>query len=169
MAVNDRITVHSGGERIWGEEPGEQPTQSPEPTESPSPEPTASPTPSPTPEPTLSPTPEPTGSPTPGPGEGCQVAVTVQSQWSDGYVLQLQVSAVGGPIDGWTVEFNLPSGHSVVHHWSAELDTSGSQVTAENLSWNGALTPGGGTADWGFQGSRPGDGALPTGFTCTAR
>ncbi len=169
MAVNDRITVHSGGQRIWGEEPGEQPTTSPspEPTGSPSPEPTASPTASPTPSPTASPTAGPTTTPPPGDAE-CQATVTVQSQWADGYVLQVQVSAVGAPINGWTVEFTLPAGHSVTNHWSAELDVSGSSGTARNMSWNGALTPGGGTADWGFQGSRPGDGTLPTGFTCTA-
>lgn len=102
-----------------------------------------------------------------GPGDGCTATATVQSQWGQGYVMQVQVAPDGGTINGWTVGFALPSGHEIVNHWGAGLSGTGPDRTATNLDYNGNLSPGQ-AADWGFQASRPGGTELPTEFRCTA-
>jgi hypothetical protein len=102
-----------------------------------------------------------------GGGGDCTATASVQSQWGQGYVIQLAVTAGNSAISGWEVAFTLPAGHGFVNQWSADFGGSGQSVTAGNLSWNGNLGPGGST-EFGFQASRPGDGQLPAGFTCTA-
>lgn len=104
-----------------------------------------------------------------GGGEGgCTATPAVQSQWGAGYVLQVTVTNSGdSPISSWSVDFTLPAGHGIVNPWSADFDVDGQGVTAHNLSWNGDLGAGQ-SAEFGFQASRPGDGQLPTGFSCTA-
>lgn len=104
-----------------------------------------------------------------GGGEGgCTATPAVQSQWGAGYVLQVTVTNSGdSPISGWSVDFTLPAGHGIVNPWSADFDVDGQGVTAHNLSWNGDLGAGQ-SAEFGFQASRPDDGQLPTGFSCTA-
>jgi len=90
----------------------------------------------------------------------------VQTQWGQGYVIQVSVAPTSGAINGWTVSFTLPSGHQVTNSWNADVTTTGQSVTAENLGHNGALNPGQ-SAGWGFQASRSGT-ALPASYTCTA-
>lgn len=70
-----------------------------------------------------------------GGGDGdCTATAFVQSQWNEGYVLQITVENTGGAaISGWDVAFTLPNGHSIVNPWSADFDVSGQQVTAGNL------------------------------------
>lgn len=102
-----------------------------------------------------------------GGGEGCTATASVQSQWDQGYVLEVTVTAGGSAISGWEAGFTLPSGHAMVNPWNADVDLAGQSVTAGNLSYNGNLGPSQETA-WGFQASRPGDGQLPTSFSCTA-
>jgi endoglucanase len=97
---------------------------------------------------------------------GCTASDTVQSEWSQGYILQVEVAPAGAPITGWTVEFTLPAGHLLVNSWNADVEVDGQSVTATNLPHNGNLAPGQ-VAGWGFQASRSG-GLPPTDFTCTA-
>jgi hypothetical protein len=155
MGVNEHITLYAGGEQVWGTEPedgDEEPTS----------------TPSPTPSPSLSPSPTATASPTPTPegGEGCTATATVQSQWDQGYVWQVQVTPTGGAISGWTVTVTLPGGHAIGNDWNADVSISGQEVTAGNLSWNGNVGAGQ-SAEWGFQASRPAGSGLPTGLSCS--
>jgi chitodextrinase len=103
-----------------------------------------------------------------GGGGDCTATRTVQSQWDQGYVIQVTVANSGGAtIPGWEVAFSLPAGHAIVHHWNADLAGSGPNRTATPLTWNDELAPAQST-EWGFQASRPGDGQLPSSFTCTA-
>ena len=53
----------------------------------------------------------------------------------------------------------LPAGEQITAVWNARLGTSGSQVTAENMSYNGSLRDGD-SATFGFQGTAPGDAGL---------
>lgn len=102
------------------------------------------------------------------PGGGCTATATAQSEWGPGYVMQVVVTPTDGPIDGWTVELDLPPGHSVNNGWNATVSVAGQTLTGESLSFNGGLAPGG-QAEWGFQASRPdGDQSLPTVASCTA-
>jgi endoglucanase len=99
----------------------------------------------------------------------CAGTATVQSQWAQGYVMQVQVTPSGGAISGWTVTFTLPAGQQLGNSWNADVDVDGQVVTARNLPHNGALGPGQST-DWGFQATRPSSGSAtpPTAFACTA-
>jgi chitodextrinase len=101
-----------------------------------------------------------------GGGGGCTATATVQSQWAQGYVLEITVSNPGSSaISGWVVSFTLPSGHTIVNAWNAVVQVSGQSVTAGNMPYNGNLGPGQSTG-WGFQASRS-SGSPPTSFSCT--
>nr|WP_275412105.1 cellulose binding domain-containing protein [Catellatospora coxensis] len=104
-----------------------------------------------------------------GGGSGCTTTASVQSQWNNGYVLQVTVTNTGSStINGWASTATLPSGHAHTGSWPQPAVVSGQNVTETNQNWNGALAPGQ-TASWGFQASRPnGNTALPTTFSCTA-
>ncbi|GAA4055567.1 GH12 family glycosyl hydrolase domain-containing protein [Nonomuraea soli] len=95
---------------------------------------------------------------------GCTATASVQSQWQNGYVVQVNVRNTGSStINGWTVGFTLPSGHTITGSWNAVLSGS----TARNVAHNGTVAPDGSTS-FGFQASRPnGDTSLPSGFTCS--
>ncbi|MFC4585700.1 PQQ-dependent sugar dehydrogenase [Sphaerisporangium corydalis] len=101
---------------------------------------------------------------------GCSVAATVQTQWGNGYVVQpVTVTNTGtSAINGWTVTFTLPSGHTVTGSWNATLTVSGQTVTAKSAGHNGALGAGQSTT-FGFQASRPnGTTQTPSGYQCTS-
>ncbi|SDK49529.1 cellulase family glycosylhydrolase [Nonomuraea jiangxiensis] len=103
-------------------------------------------------------------------GGGCTAAGTVQTQWSNGYVVQPVTVTNSGTsaVSGWTVTFTLPSGHTVTGSWNATLTVSGQTVTARSLGYNGNLGPGGSTS-FGFQAGRPnGNTATAGSYTCTA-
>jgi chitodextrinase len=100
-------------------------------------------------------------------GEGCTATATVQSQWDQGYVMQVEVAPTAGAITGWTVSFALPSGHQIANSWNANVASASQPVTATNLSHNGNVAPGQ-VVGWGFQAGRPGGTSVPTQFTCTA-
>ncbi|HEX4813306.1 MAG TPA: cellulase family glycosylhydrolase [Nonomuraea sp.] len=100
-------------------------------------------------------------------GGGCTATASVQ-QWGPGYVVQVTVANTGtSPVNGWTVAFALPGGHSITGSWNAILSVSGQNATARNMTYNGNLGPGA-SAGFGFQGSRPtGDTTLPGPYTCS--
>jgi endoglucanase len=101
---------------------------------------------------------------------GCSVTLTVQGQWSNGYVIQpARVTNTGTTnISGWTVTFTLPAGHTIIGSWNAALTISGQTVTARGVGHNSALAPGG-VGEWGFQATRPvGNTALPGAASCSS-
>ena len=105
-----------------------------------------------------------------GNGGGCTAEGTVQTQWSDGYVVQpVTVTNDGGSgITGWTVTFTLPAGHTLAGSWNASLSVSGQTVTARNAAYNGTLAAGASTG-FGVQVNRPGgDTATVSSYTCAA-
>jgi poly(hydroxyalkanoate) depolymerase family esterase len=102
------------------------------------------------------------------PGGGCSVAATVQTQWQTGYVIEpSRVTNTGtATINGWTVTFTLPAGHTVTGSWNTALTVNGQTVTARNAPHNGTVAAGGNTA-FGFQVSRPnGNTQVPAGYAC---
>jgi len=105
-----------------------------------------------------------------GTGGGCSASGTVQTQWQNGYVIQpATVTNTGtSTINGWTVTFTLPAGHSIVGSWNTVLTVSGTTVTAKNTANNGTIGAGG-NQQFGFQASRPnGNTQVPAGYTCTS-
>jgi hypothetical protein len=104
-----------------------------------------------------------------GGGGACTTTAVPQSQWNNGYVLQVTVTNTSsGTLSGWTSSVTLPAGHAHTGSWPVAATISGQTVTQRNQAWNGALAPGQ-TASWGFQASRPiGNTQLPTAFTCAS-
>ncbi len=101
---------------------------------------------------------------------GCSAVATVQTQWGEGYVIEPTRVTNGGTstINGWTVTFTLPTGHTFQGGWNAAFTVSGQTVTARNLSYNGTLSVGG-SATFGFQVRRPnGNSQLPGGYACAS-
>jgi len=104
-----------------------------------------------------------------GGGAACTTTGAVQSQWNNGYVLNITVTNTGTTnLNGWTSTVTLPSGHAHTGSWPVTATISGQTLTERNQAWNGSLAPGQ-SATWGFQASRPiGNTQLPTAFTCTS-
>ncbi|MEV0005548.1 lytic polysaccharide monooxygenase [Micromonospora sp. NPDC050980] len=135
------------------------------------PSPTASPTTSPTASPTTSPTagPTPTSTPpsTPNPAGGCTATYQITGQWSGGFQADVKVTnGSGSPIRGWSVSWNYQNGQQVSSAWNATVTTSGTLVTARNVAYNGALSPGASTS-FGFTGTSTGTNPAPGILSCT--
>ncbi|MEU3455779.1 cellulose binding domain-containing protein [Micromonospora sp. NPDC006766] len=127
------------------------------------PTPTTAPTGSPTP--TSTPTTKPTSTPTRTPGTGCAADYRIVGEWPGGFQGEVNVRNTGAaPIAGWTIRFTFANGQRISQSWNADLTQSGAQVTARNVSWNGALAPGAQTA-FGFLADVTGSNSVPA-VTC---
>lgn len=171
MRISSRAAGNLAEWRDW-----QTPTLTDGPSTPPSPSspPSASASPSSPPSPSASPPPSAPPSPSVSPpptGTGCSAIGTVQTQWATGYVIQPVAVTNNGTatINGWTLTFTLPAGHTVTGSWNATVTTSGQTVTARNVSFNGTIPPGGSVANFGYQVSRPnGNTQVPSGYTCAA-
>jgi mannan endo-1,4-beta-mannosidase len=165
MVANFSTTLTSWGERIFNGANGIRATAreatifggQPNPT-TPPPNPTTPP-----PGPTTPP-PGPT-TPPPGPG-GCTAAYSITGQWQGGFQGDVRVTAGGATINGWTVTWTFANGQSVQQSWNTTLTSSGSSVTARNVSYNGRLGAGQST-NFGFIGSWTGSNTAPS-LSCSA-
>ena len=94
---------------------------------------------------------------------GCRVAYTA-SQWPGGFTANVNVTNLGDPVNGWTLAWAFPSGQRVTQAWNATVTSSGSQVTATNMSYNATIARNA-TVSFGFNGSWSGSNTNPTSFT----
>jgi endo-1,4-beta-xylanase len=94
----------------------------------------------------------------------CSASYSVASQWSGGFVSNVNVTAGGAAINGWKVTLSLPSGASISSLWNGVSSGTSGTVTVSNQSYNGKLAAAQGTS-FGFQGSGTGAGAT---VSCTA-
>ncbi|GAB2958931.1 cellulose binding domain-containing protein [Nonomuraea fastidiosa] len=95
----------------------------------------------------------------------CSVKLTVQSDWSSGYVGSLDITNHGAPLDGWTLSFTWPRAwQSLDSGWSAVWTEDGREVRAVNEAANPTLDTGA-TATIGFVGNYSGPNVLPAVFT----
>jgi O-glycosyl hydrolase len=102
---------------------------------------------------------------TPPPSSSCQVVYTTQSQWTGGFVAQVNVTNTGTTaINGWTLKFTFPGDQKITNAWNAAPAQSGEAVTLTNMSYNAALAAGASTS-LGFQGTWTNSDAAPTAFT----
>jgi endo-1,4-beta-xylanase len=109
------------------------------------------------------PTTSPPTSPPPGGGGACRVTNSV-SAWNNGLTDNITITNTGSTaINGWSLRFTLGSGQTITSGWNASYSPSSGQVTATNVSYNGALPPGGSTTI-GFQATHSGNNAAPSGF-----
>ncbi|WFE38687.1 cellulose binding domain-containing protein [Micromonospora sp. WMMD998] len=111
--------------------------------------------------------PPPTGGPTtPPPSGNAACTVTYKANaWNSGFTADVTVKNTGNStINGWTLNYNLPSGQTVTSAWNATVTQNGSAVTARNVSYNGTLSPGASTS-FGYQGNLNGSYSSPSSFT----
>jgi cellulase/cellobiase CelA1 len=91
----------------------------------------------------------------------------VANSWSGGFQLGFTVADTGGKaISGWNVGYSWPGSQTVSQIWNATETQSGAAVAVSNLSYNGALSPGGSTT-FGLLGSGAAPTTLPN-LRCTA-
>jgi acetylxylan esterase len=97
-------------------------------------------------------------------GGACRVGSTVNA-WNTGLTTQLTIANTGtSAINGWSLAFTLPAGQSITSGWNASYAPASGQVTARNVSYNGAIAPGS-SVSIGFQATHTGNSAAPSGFT----
>jgi cellulase/cellobiase CelA1 len=88
----------------------------------------------------------------------------VQSQWAGGFTASVTVANTGtSAMNGWTLTFTFPGDQKVTSAWNATVTQTGKAVTAANMSYNAAISPGGSTS-FGFQGTWTSSLAAPTTF-----
>jgi len=95
-------------------------------------------------------------SPSP-PDDDVTAEVTIGSDWGSGYCANVKVTNQGNQPADWVVEIEIEG--SISSFWSATYDQTGNRITAQGVSWNRTLQPGG-TTTFGFcvertQESRP--------------
>ncbi|MFY1668344.1 cellulase family glycosylhydrolase [Plantactinospora sp. WMMB334] len=114
--------------------------------------------------PTTPPTTRPPTTPPPG-ARGCTASYAVSGQWQGGFQGEVRVTAGSAAISGWTVTWSYANGQQINQAWNATVSSSGSNVTARNVSYNGNLGAGASTA-FGFLGTWNGTNSSPA-LTCT--
>ncbi|PZG12244.1 cellulose-binding protein [Micromonospora craterilacus] len=104
--------------------------------------------------------------PTNPPAGACAATYRVTNSWSGGFQGEVQVTAGSAAIRGWRVTWTYANGQQISQAWNATVSSSGSAVTATNVSYNGGLGAGASTT-FGFLASNTGTNSTPT-LTCTA-
>ncbi|WP_127502044.1 cellulase family glycosylhydrolase [Actinoplanes solisilvae] len=94
---------------------------------------------------------------------GCKVVYTISAQWNGGFTANVAVTNLGDTVTSWRLNWTFPAGQRVTQPWNAAVTTSGTAVTATNLSYNGTITTGA-TTSFGFNGSWTGTNPAPTDF-----
>lgn len=81
----------------------------------------------------------------------CQYAV--DNEWNSGFVGNITIINTGNAvIDGWQVNWQYTDGSVFGSGWNAQF-TTGANITASNLAWNGQINPGQ-SVTFGFQGTK---------------
>ncbi|MFI5914135.1 glycoside hydrolase family 48 protein [Dactylosporangium sp. NPDC051541] len=101
-------------------------------------------------------------SPSGGGGTGVTATYKIESDWGAGFVASITVKNNGTtPISSWRVAWTWAGNQQIGSSWNAGVTSSGRNVTATNLNYNGTIPPGGSTS-FGFQGTYSGTNAAPT-------
>jgi cellulase/cellobiase CelA1 len=68
----------------------------------------------------------------------------VRGKWKDGFNAEVTVTNLSGqPIEGWTVQLELPGTVDVTSTWGAKIDQKAGVLTMRSQAWNTYLEPGG--------------------------
>ncbi|ATO13363.1 esterase [Micromonospora sp. WMMA2032] len=111
-------------------------------------------------------TPPPTTAPptTPPPSGACRVGYVVNA-WNTGLTASVTITNTAtSPVNGWSLAFTLPGGQTITGGWNATYAPTSGTVTARNVSYNGAVAPGG-SVTIGFQATHTGNTGSPAAFT----
>src|SRR5262249_21326732 len=102
-----------------------------------------------------------------GGSSGCTATYHVDNDWGTGFTATVTVANSGtAATKGWKVTWTWGGNQSITNSWNTTLKQSGTGVTANNASYNGAVAAGGSTS-FGFQAGYSGTNTAPT-PTCTA-
>ncbi|CAM5342333.1 PQQ-dependent sugar dehydrogenase [Streptomyces hirsutus] len=94
----------------------------------------------------------------------CRVDRTVTT-WGTGLTTDLTVTNTGStPVNGWTLEFPLALGQTVVSDWNTNLTQGSNVITATDASHNAAIAPGA-SITLGYLADHTGDASSPPRFT----
>ncbi len=107
----------------------------------------------------------------PAPAHAATAMFVQESTWSSGYTGRMTVTNDGASaMPSWRVEFDLPAGTTITHHWSATLTRTGSRYVVTGASWNASLAPGASTS-FGWVAAGPGvpQACLLNGAPCDGR
>jgi chitinase len=77
-----------------------------------------------------------------GAASGPTATFAKDSGWGAGYSGHYTVTGGSAAMNGWKVEFDLPSGGSISSAWDAVMARSGDHYTFTNQSYNAAVAPG---------------------------
>ncbi|MFF0409448.1 glycosyl hydrolase family 18 protein [Kitasatospora sp. NPDC004745] len=70
--------------------------------------------------------------------------LTKGSDWGSGYEGSYTITnGTSAPLNGWTLEFDLPANNTVASLWNATYTTAASHVTVKNPGWASPIQPGG--------------------------
>lgn len=87
-----------------------------------------------------------------------EVDFSVTSQWSGGATVNVTLTNYSSQLNGWNLDFDLPS--TISNFWNTSITQTGSQVNAANLNWNGTVTSGS-SVSFGFNVSTTGTLSFP--------
>ncbi|MFC4586266.1 glycoside hydrolase family 6 protein [Sphaerisporangium corydalis] len=103
----------------------------------------------------------------------CEVTYAKAWEGGTGFGGNITIKNLGDPLTSWALTFAFPGNQQVSQGWTANWSQSGSNVTASNMSYNGAQGTG---ASWsiGFNGTFTGTNTNPSSFaingtTCTGQ
>jgi hypothetical protein len=109
----------------------------------------------------------PSASPTGSAGPSCAATYQITNHWTGGFQGDVTVRNTGrAATRSWTVTWTFSNGQQITNSWNAATTQAGAAVTASNVSWNGAISPGG-TASFGFLANWTATNAVPT-VSCSA-
>ncbi|MFJ8144846.1 PQQ-dependent sugar dehydrogenase [Streptomyces sp. NPDC096048] len=93
----------------------------------------------------------------------CRVDRTVTA-WGTGTTVDLTVTNTGdAPVNGWTLEFPLALGQTVVSDWNTELTQGSNTISAGSAPHNAAIAPGA-SVTLGYLAEHTGDASPPPRF-----
>jgi hypothetical protein len=95
----------------------------------------------------------------------CHATYDRTSEWPGGFTANVTIANTGTTaVNGWTLTWSFPGDQKITNAWSATAAQTGTNVTATNAAYNGAIAPGG-TTSFGFQGTYGSNDSSPTAFT----
>ncbi|MDG9716817.1 PQQ-dependent sugar dehydrogenase [Streptomyces sp. DH24] len=93
----------------------------------------------------------------------CRVDRTVKT-WGTGQTVDLTVTNTGStPVNGWTLEFPIAFGQTIVSDWNTDLTQLSNVITATNASHNATIAPGA-SITLGYLAEHTGDTSPPPRF-----
>ncbi|MEU6861023.1 glycoside hydrolase family 6 protein [Glycomyces sp. NPDC046736] len=115
-------------------------------------------------DPTDPPSEDPSEDPTTGgPSDSdCTVTVEPVSDWGSGWQGKVSMTSTE-PVNGWNLSWTWPGSQSIESSWNVQLTSSGANVTASDVGWNGTISAGQSQELFGFVASGP---AVELEFAC---